>query len=121
MWLQIFSVRRAHRNTTAPRVEHLWKQGACGDFHLSITSLSWEPVEESGEDCSPVEYYFTYLLSRLADAFIQSDLQIRTSNWNHKSKLYKYHIYNTFKKMEKLNKMTNAYNNISTHLNENKK
>ncbi len=31
---------------------------------------------------------------------------------NYKLKLYKYYIY-TFKKMEKLNKMTNAYSNIS--------
>ncbi len=59
-------------------------------------------------------FYFTLLLlfSHLADAFIQSDLQIRTSNYNYKLKLYKYYIY-TFKKMEKLNQMTNAYNNIS--------
>ncbi len=56
------------------------------------------------------------LFSHLADAFIQSDLQIRN-----KLKLYKYYIY-TFKKIEKLNKMTIAYNNISKtkHLNENK-
>ncbi len=47
--------------------------------------------------------------SHLADAFIQSNLQIRKSNYNYKLKLYKYYIY-TFKKMEKLNKMTNAYN-----------
>ncbi len=53
---------------------------------------------------------FTFLLfSHLADAFIQSDLQIRKSNYNYKLKLYKYYI-DTFKK---LNKMTNAYNNIS--------
>ncbi len=48
----------------------------------------------------------------LADAFIQSDLQIRKSNWTNKLKLYKYYIY-TFQNIEKLNKMTNAYNNIS--------
>ncbi len=47
------------------------------------------------------------LFSHLADAFIQSDLQIRKSNYNYKLKLYKYYIY-TFKKIEKLNKMTNA-------------
>ncbi len=52
------------------------------------------------------------LFSHLADAFIQSDLQIRKSNYNYKLKVYKYYIY-TFKKMKKLNKMTNAYNNIS--------
>ncbi len=52
------------------------------------------------------------LFSHLADTFIQSDLQIRKSNYNYKLKLYKYYIY-TFKKMEKSNKMTNAYNNIS--------
>ncbi len=66
---------------------------------------------------SPVEYYFTYLLSHLADAFIQSDLQIRKRNWNHKSKLYKYYIYiYTFKKTEKLNKQHFK----TKHLNENK-
>ncbi len=53
----------------------------------------------------------TLLFSHLADAFIQSDLRIRKSNYNYKLKLYKYYIY-TFKKMEKWNKMTNAYNNI---------
>ncbi len=63
--------------------------------------------------------YFTLLFSHLADAFIQSDLQIRKSNSNFKLKLYKYYIY-TFKKMEKLTKMTNVYNNFKTkHLNEN--
>ncbi len=37
-------------------------------------------------------FYFTLLLlfSHLADAFIQSDLQIRKSNYNYKLKLYKY-------------------------------
>ncbi len=56
--------------------------------------------------------FFTFLLfSHLADAFIQSDLQIRKSNYNYKLKVYKYYIY-TFKKIDKLNKMTNAYNNI---------
>ncbi len=57
-------------------------------------------------------YTFTLLFSHLADSFIQSDLQIRKSNYNYKLQVYKYYIY-TFKKMEKLNKMTNAYNNIS--------
>ncbi len=52
------------------------------------------------------------LFSHLADAFIQSDLQIRKSNYNYKLKIYKYFIH-TFKKIEKLNKMINAYNNIS--------
>ncbi len=51
----------------------------------------------------------TLLFSHLTDTFIQSYLQIRKSNWNYKLKVYKY----TFKKIEKLNKMTNAYNNIS--------
>ncbi len=32
------------------------------------------------------------LFSHLADAFIQSDLQIRQSNYNYKLKLYKYYI-----------------------------
>ncbi len=60
-----------------------------------------------------VLFYFTlYFFSHLPDAFIQSDLQIRKSNKNDKLRLYKYYIY-TFKKMDKLNKMTNAYNNIS--------
>ncbi len=40
---------------------------------------------------------FTLLFSHLADAFIQSDLQIRKST--KKLKVYKYYIY-TFKKME---------------------
>ncbi len=58
-------------------------------------------------------FYFTfYFFSHLADAFIQSELQIRKSNYNYKLKLYKYYIYK-FRKMEELNKMTNAYNNIS--------
>ncbi len=52
-------------------------------------------------------YYFFLLLllffSHLADAFIQSDLQIRKSNKNYKLKVYKYYIY-TIKKMEKLKK-----------------
>ncbi len=39
---------------------------------------------------------FTLLFSHLADAFIQSDLQIRKSNKNYKLKLYKYYIH-TFK------------------------
>ncbi len=56
--------------------------------------------------------HFTLLFSHLTYAFIQSNLQIRKSNWNYKLKVYKYYMY-TFKKMEKLNKMTNAYNNIS--------
>ncbi len=54
------------------------------------------------------EYYatrwfftFTLLFSHLADAFIQSDLQIRKSNYNCKLKLYKYYIY-TFKKNEEI-------------------
>ncbi len=55
---------------------------------------------------------FTLLYFTLADAFIQSDLQIRKSNYNYKLDIYKYYIY-TFKKIEKLNKMTNAINNIS--------
>ncbi len=50
-------------------------------------------------------YFFTIF-------FIQSDLQIKKSNYNYKLKPYKYYIH-TFKKIEKLNKMTNAYNNIS--------
>ncbi len=43
------------------------------------------------------KYNYKYLLlfSHLADAFIQSDLHIRKSNYNYKFKLYKY----TFKKM----------------------
>ncbi len=57
-------------------------------------------------------YYFYFTFSHLADAFIQSNLQIRKSNYNYKLKLNKYYIH-TFKKIEKLNKMTNAYNNIS--------
>ncbi len=52
-------------------------------------------------------YIFTLRFSPLADAFIQSDLQIKkvtkTISWNSK------YDVNTFKKMEKLNKMTNAY------------
>ncbi len=58
--------------------------------------------------------FFLHLLllfSHLADAFIQSDLQIRKINLNYKLKVYKYYIY-TCKKMETLNKITNAYNNI---------
>ncbi len=55
---------------------------------------------------------FTLLFSHLADAFIQSDLQIRNSNYNYKLKFYKYYIY-TLKKIEKLNKMIHSYNNIS--------
>ncbi len=63
---------------------------------------------------------FTLLYSHLADAFIQSDLEIRKSNYNYKLDIYKYYIY-TFKKIEKLNKMTNAINNISKlNTNENK-
>ncbi len=58
-----------------------------------------------------VRVYFTLLFSHLADAFIQSDLQIRKSNSNYKLKVSKYYKY-TFKKIKKLNKMTNAYNNI---------
>ncbi len=54
---------------------------------------------------------FTLLFSHLADAFIQSDLQIRKKVTKTKLKVYTYYIY-TFKKIEKLNKMTNAYNNI---------
>ncbi len=53
---------------------------------------------------------FTLLYFTLVDAFIQSDLQIRKSNYNYKLDIYKYYI---FKKIEKLNKMTNAINNIS--------
>ncbi len=49
-------------------------------------------------------YYFVLLLllffSHLADAFIQSDLQIRKSNKNDKLKVYKYYIY-TIKKLKK--------------------
>ncbi len=56
--------------------------------------------------------FFTLLFSNLADAFIQSDLQIRKSNYNYKLKPYKYYIH-TFKKIKKLNQMTNAYNIIS--------
>ncbi len=57
-----------------------------------------------------IDFTFTLLFSHLADAFIQSDLQIRKSYY--KLKVYKYYIY-TLKKIKKLNKMTNAYNNIS--------
>ncbi len=62
------------------------------------------------------------LFSHLADAFIQSDLQIRKSNYNYKLKRYKYYIY-TFKKIEKLNKITNCLQQHfkTKHLNENKK
>ncbi len=52
---------------------------------------------------------FTLLFSHLADAFIQSDLQIRKKVTNTKLKVYTYYIY-TFKKIKKLNKITNAYN-----------
>ncbi len=38
-------------------------------------------------------FTFTILFSHLADTFIQSDLQIRKSNYNYKLKLYKYYIY----------------------------
>ncbi len=41
--------------------------------------------------------YITLLFSHLADAFIQSDLQIRKSNNNYKLKLYKYYIYTHIK------------------------
>ncbi len=54
---------------------------------------------------------FTLLFSHLAEAFIQSDLQIRKKVTKTKLKVYTYYIY-TFKKIEKLNKMTNAYKNI---------
>ncbi len=43
--------------------------------------------------------YFTLLFSHLADAFIQSDLQIRKSNYNYKLKLYKYYIYTHLRKL----------------------
>ncbi len=39
------------------------------------------------------------LFSHLADAFIQSDLQIRKSNYNYKLKLYKYYIYTHLRKL----------------------
>ncbi len=42
---------------------------------------------------------FTLLFSHLADAFIQSDLQIRKSNYNYKLKLYKYYIYTHLRKL----------------------
>ncbi len=38
-------------------------------------------------------FFFTLLFSHLADAFIQSDLQIRKNNYNYKLKLYKYYIH----------------------------
>ncbi len=34
-----------------------------------------------------------FIFSHLADAFIQSDLQIRKSNLNYKLKVYKYYIH----------------------------
>ncbi len=40
----------------------------------------------------------TLLFSHLADAFIQSNLQIRKSNYNYKLKLYKYYIYTHLRK-----------------------
>ncbi len=46
-----------------------------------------------------IDFTFTLLFSHLADAFIQSDLQIRKSYWNYKLKVYKYYIY-TLKKIK---------------------
>ncbi len=48
-------------------------------------------------------FYFTFTFSHLADAIIQSDLQIRKKITKIKSTNYKYYIY-TFKKIKKLNK-----------------
>ncbi len=54
---------------------------------------------------------YSLLFSNLANAFIQSDLQIRKSKLSVKTHYILY--IHTFKKTEKLNKMTNVYNNIS--------
>ncbi len=43
--------------------------------------------------------YITLLFSHLADAFIQSDLQIRKSNYNYKLKLYYIQYIHTFEKI----------------------
>ncbi len=92
--------------------------------HMAMGGVTWETKLLSNltynklfllSEGRALIHLFTFiflLFSHLADAFIQSDLQIRNSNYNYKLKLYKYYIH-TFKKMEKLNKMTNAYNNIS--------
>ncbi len=42
--------------------------------------------------------FFFFFFSHLADAFIQSDLQIRKSNYNYKLKVYKYYIYTHLRK-----------------------
>ncbi len=43
-------------------------------------------------------YIFTFFC-HLADAFIQSDLQIKKSNYNYKLKIYKYYIYTHLRKL----------------------